>query len=472
MLKPNTPGYAEVAAGIAHAVNNVSDYQNYGTTQGTIDRFNRLAQNCPPGTYMESSQVGAQEAPDGRQIPLIKNTVDLGDTGGYTVYLKSGVHGNEKVGQRTEEEVHSSVVQHPELWRSMGVDRVVSMHADRVTADENTWHFEPLSVYGYIKGARRGIWQPDWDYPVDHPAYQYESTVPGCLASQAILKAERPRIRMFVPLHNATFGSYHAFVMNAPEGLPEELSAFMKDLYGGLPPVQSDEIHAPEIAEGVYRFVSWEESYNYYLKNQKPGKLYVPSLGDNSIPYATRLAQEEGYRPPMGLVVEAAYFRSNKLTDSTLSGLTRQQVFDASLKRASKAITDADTFLGKVNDGESDDPWGLTTDITTWIKWWSQRLDEAVDSELKNPHEQLTVSEAVAMQGLGLYTSLPLGLLATLAERKGSSYASQIDGLVREEARYLDETLRPIAEPPRKLVRAHLGTIMRSCLAIAVSEEL
>jgi hypothetical protein len=461
MIHPGIEGDGATAA-LAPVLEAVPHYPNYGTSQDLASHFEQLAERSYPGVTVDTEQVGQQELVKGLAVPLLKSVVDLGD-GDYTVYLKRGVHSNELAGGPTSQYVSELACRNPDLFRRLGVGRLVFLDADPATSDLNTWHFDEHSIYSYLTNARRSTAQADWDYPVEYNGHTHISSVPGCIASQEIIQDEHPDL--IAPLHNAPVGSYYSYLMNASPGWAARMAAFMKGLYRGFPPLSPDFPESKQMAEGVYEAPSWEEAYASLAGDTDPENPEESIFGASSFHYADWLAGRQGRRAPGGVVVEAAYFLLEALADHSLSGIKKRQLHVGTHKRALDNLALVNKFLPTMEVKPGTLEAHLYKDIKVYADIYTNILTAGLAEGIKDPDRELTVSEVADMVARkNFYPVFPLGMLANLAKTVKSPHTPQITAHLRQETDYLTKVLKPRAEAPRKLVQTQVGALLLGCI--------
>jgi hypothetical protein len=443
---------------IAPILEGVPHYDNYGTSHDLARHFEDLAKGSFRGVTVENTVVGRQEA-EGQSRPLIKSIIDLGGAA-HTTYFKRNVHNNELVGQRTQEYISEQACRQPDFFRRMEVSRLVFLDVDPIGADLNTWHFYPPSLFRYFFGVRRSLDQCDWDYPVvENNEVVYESRMAACIASQKIIQEEQPDL--VAPQHNAVAGSYFSYVLGAPPDLPPVLSAFMKKMYSDYPPAPPDFPDAKKLAEGVYEAPGWEALRTLYA-----------GFGENSLHYAKREAEKAGRVSPAGWVVESPYFLARSLADNRLINITNRQSHMITARRGIETVDTADKYLKLMDIDPGSPEWSLYNEARLYTDTNQGVLTKALERNLEKPDAKATIG-SIARDVLmnNLYKTVPLGMVANLAQATGSPHAPQIVARLRQEASFLGQALNLRPESPRRLVQAQLGAILLNCLSLQAARS-
>jgi hypothetical protein len=419
---------------------------------------------------MEVEPVAYQTDPYGERLPLYRAEFDLGFDG-RTFDGQGGADADELGWRGTFEEIGSSVVRNPDMWRAMGFSRIRLQESERAISDRNVWHryqsphdqvAYPTSYY--LWNSQRGVQPVSYGCSVEHRGYSFTATAPGAIACQEMISEQVPDLLLSYD-NNAVNGP-HAGVDNPPPGLARDLSVALESEYGVIPFGITDIQPAEELVPGIFAIPRWQDLYDHHDANGAHDNFFMHS-GEDIFGYARRIARDKGQQAPVGVITEPPYYIAHTLPFSWIpSGLTHGQFHHERVGRLARILETIDIHLPKFPEAGY-----LAEEIRARAFIKQSHLNAFNKLELEDPDRDLNMQELAHLSRPEFYGLKPLGLLGLLAQMHGSEHLPTIANQFLGDVGVMQQRLQTHFDSPRRLVRAQLAMTLIAALSIARSES-
>lgn len=294
---------------IQDLIKRVPSYQEFLTVNELYQSDRELAKKHPHIVKLKT--IGASK--NGAPIQAL----EIGE-GRYRAVLFGFPHPEEPSGSLVLNYLSEKLAENEGLRKKFDYTWHIVKCADPDGARLNEAWFKKFSVKNFALNYFRppSHKQVEWSFPVKYKSYEWNSPIPETKALMNLIDKTKPDF--ISSLHMAGFGGVYFYVS---ENYPPLFEKFYDIVRAEGLPLHLGEPEVPyrvKLAEAVFRMPSFEDSYDYYMKQlgSIPEEL---KRGTSSYGYARNISN------PFTLVNEVPFLFHEKAADISLTEIGRKR---------------------------------------------------------------------------------------------------------------------------------------------------
>lgn len=384
-------------------------------------------------------------------------------------------HPNEPIGAMTLEYLSRALAEDDEFRESTGYTWYIikCVDPDGTKLNEN-WFKGPFNIYNYMKNYFRPASnkQVEWTFPVDYKKLYFNDSMPETRAIMNIIETTRPEF--MYSLHNAGLCGAYWYITHEYEDIYDKLrKAALKN---GVA-LQLGEPESPsciKLSDAIYKMTGISEEYDYLEKYSEGAPEKLCYGGTSSSDYALE------YNDCVSLMTELPYFVDDRISDSSLTDITKKQSIKSKVKNTAEHYRRLDSELSRVRKYIApDNPFvllveqiieGLESSAEAQTRWADNpkferfaKASEVFDNDLVSKfYNSLSTSLAARACQYELDRLKKGGYQDSEAYRQLEEVYGVLSGNLKNECEYLENKLNYKVVPIRDLVRiqAECGLIV------------